>query len=643
MSQHPAGVFNPLARFRGGPPAPLYRSGIVAPTRSVAFMVELQADEVSTGESRTPVWQIGVHQGLYRRIRQTTVLTPTVRRFATLPLISGPDEDPPNMPIDGSLLPITVDRAVEITDGRFAGIARAAVGTIELRNADGALDDLDADLAVIGRPVRGKVGTYRLDDDGRTPLVDGSPILDVLATESDDVLVLESGDWLALDSSSSTGVLSGFGTIFSGTIEAVDWGDNRARVTARDPRLLLERPIQRNTYSGSGGLGGTEQQIGITKPKAYGFCRQIVPTLIDPGRLIYQYHDGEARGVEVLRIGGLEIPRASILVASFSELAALEQPGVDSDGDIPLGTFVDCPMAGCFRLANIAAGTITCDVRGAGFANSLREAFSDGTLFTDGTGWRSAARAVHSRTATQVMLRLFDEVADFGRDEVAVDQLIQLGAELPYEVGVYLEAGGQESLDNVLALLADSMGALLFRAKDGRYQIRRYAEPNEVPVLTIRRDMILPTTLQRVSLPYRQPWSDWNIAFARNHHPMGDNEFVEAVTAEDRQRMTREQLVARVVNRTAAALYSDRAPIEIRTALSGSGDAVEVGNRLSRFLGPGRVMFELRVKGIAYRLDLLDTVRIVHPRYGLAQGRNMVVLAVSEDGGRLDTWLRVFG
>lgn len=642
MSQHPAGVFNPLKPFRKGPPAPLYRSGIVAPTRSVAFLAETQVDQISQVERKAPVFQVGVFTGLYRRRLLATALTPATLRFATIPLITSPDEDPPNVPIDGSLTPIRVDRTVETSGQRFGPMARNTVGMIELRNSDGTLDLLDADRAIVGRPIKVKVGTYRVADDGRTPIVDGTLINDVLVNDGDDYLVLENGDRLAIDTTASVGVLSAFGTIFSGLVEAVDWGEGRVAITARDPGLVLERPVQRAAYSGSGGINGTEDHIGVTKPIALGYCRNAQPLLIDPVLLIYQYHAGEARGIETLRASGLPL-QAWGTVTSYAELAALEPPSSEGDGDFPLGSYVDCPLVGCFRLANLPAGPVHADLRGAGYANSLREAFSDGTLFTDGTGWKSAGRKVHSRTATQIMLRLFDEAAELGRDDVAIDQITQFGTAFPYEAGIYLKAGERTSIKDCLSGLADSLGALLFRGKDGRYQLRSYQAPNEVPLLTIRQDMIVTGTLQRVPLPYRQPWSDFEVTSTRNWTPMSDSEFVGAVTAEERARLRRDVLVSRAVNREAAGLYRERAPLRVDSYLTRSGDATTVAHRLSDFYQPGRMMFEARLKGVAYRLDLLQTVKLVHPRYGLAAGRNCVVLAVSEDGARRDTQVRLFG
>ena len=61
------------------------------------------------------------------------------------------------------------------------------------------------------------------------------------------------------------------------------------------------------------------------------------------------------------------------------------------------------------------------------------------------------------------------------------------------------------------------------------------------------------------------------------------------------------------------------------------------------FYTHGRAMFQLRVSGMAYRLELMDTVRLVAPRFGLDQGRNFLVVDIGEDGDAVETRLRFFG
>ena len=105
---------------------------------------------------------------------------------------------------------------------------------------------------------------------------------------------------------------------------------------------------------------------------------------------------------------------------------------------------------------------------------------------------------------------------ELSENEVAVSQLRQMGAELPYEGGLYLAAGEARSVLEVAAELAASLGCILIRAKDGRYQLRRVAPPSDAAVATIRQDMIIAGSLERQGLPYRVPWTDWEITYARN-------------------------------------------------------------------------------------------------------------------------------
>jgi hypothetical protein len=638
MSQHPAGVFNPAAPFRQGPPAPLYFSELTKPTRGLCFMVEMDLDQVATVTQRIRTFAGGpTFHPLYRAAVTSTVLTPDTRRYATAPLITAPDDEPAVSPIQGLLSPVRLERALETeAGGLFAPVAQSSIGIVALRNDDGALDGLETDQAVIGREL---VLSAAPIADG---VVLGPTIFDVLANEAGAILVSDRNARLTTGAGGSTSVMSAFSPIWRGVSDAVSWDRSRAQITARDFRVKLQRPVQRATYSGGGGFDGTAELAGLTRPMAFGRCRNVRPALIDPARLIYQFHAGEARSVDVVRDSG--VPLAFFRrVESYAELVALEPPSADSDGDFPLGSWVSCPRAGCFRLAGAPAGVVTADVRGAGGADSLRETFSDGTLFSDGTGWRNASLKVYSRTAAAIIARLLLDQAELTDAEVSISQIAQKAVELPYEAGLYLEPGGQRTIAECVELLARSLGCVLIRAKDGRYQLRDLAPPREAAVLTIGPDQILEGTLQRAPPAYRQPPADLDITYDRNWSPLSESEIAGAVEVAARAALTLAEPVLRVTDNSLATIYPDRGAVRIETALTRSADAADLGRRQHAFYSFGRSEYGVTVKGASYRAELLDTVRLASPRFGLAQGRSMVVTSIGEDGVTGQTVLGLFG
>lgn len=636
MSQSPAGIFNPVEPGEIGPAAPLYFSALTAPERDIAWMVTLNLDAVSTTTALEQPWVAGVFNSVGVEERSTTTLTRSQARYATKPLITSAADTPANTAIEPRLSLRDLTRALQFEGGGMVSpIAESAIGTLFLANADGALDDLDDNVAVVGREI--EVAAAAMTGD----TVVGSTIWDVLATEDGYTINTGDGSDLATGDGGSASVLDGFGRVYSGVVEAIGWDRGAAEITVRDFRLKMQQPVQRVTYNGLGGIDGTPELTGVSKPIALGRCRNVRPVLLDAARLIYQVHAGEMREIDAVYDMGVALePRPR--VASYAALAALEPPSEEGDGDFPLGSFVPCPAAGCFRLAGTPAGAVTADVRGAGGADTLRELFTDGTSFTDGTGFRSAALLLYSRTAGAVISRLLVS-SGFTDDEISLAQIAQMDRSRPYEVGIYLAAGGQRMVEDVVGLCARSMGCVLIRSTDGRYQLRDLVPPRETPVLPITLDQQDQGKLMRHSLPYRQPWSDVDVVYNRNWSPLGDSDLAGAVPVERRNFLTRDVLVTRVTDAELATVYPDRAPLRIETALTSDGDALALGRQLLDFYTRGRRMFSVPIRGVGYRLELMDTVRLTAPRFGLDDGKDVMIVGIRENGASRATDLELFG
>ena len=65
--------------------------------------------------------------------------------------------------------------------------------------------------------------------------------------------------------------------------------------------------------------------------------------------------------------------------------------------------------------------------------------------------------------------------------------------------------------------------------------------------------------------------------------------------------------------------------------------------QLLDFHSRGRRMFSVPIRGIGYRLELMDTVRLSAPRFGLEDGRDVMIVGIRENGASLATDLEVFG
>lgn len=184
--------------------------------------------------------------------------------------------------------------------GRLSGRSVPGAGTLQLNNADGALDSMAA-LAFDGRRVRVLLGgtdfTFRQ-----------------------------------------------FETIFDGTADGVEFDDLTVTIRLRDLQSQFEVRVIRGVYGGSGGMDGRSGLKDREKPLTFGRVYHVPAVLVDPATLTYQVHDGPIEDVDAVYDSGLALAR--------------------SGGSPAAGQFAVDAAAGTFVLGASAAGTVTADVRG---------------------------------------------------------------------------------------------------------------------------------------------------------------------------------------------------------------------------------------------------------------------------------------
>lgn len=214
--------------------------------------------------------------------------------------VTAPTDMPSNTYFDPRLLAALNFERQLFAGGRLSGRSVPGAGTLQLNNADGALDPMTA-LAFDGRRVR----------------------------------VLLGGEDFAY---------AGFKTIFDGTADGVEFDDVTVTVRLRDLQSRFEAGIARGIYGGTGGLDGRSGLKDREKPLAFGRVYHVPAVLVDPSALIYQVHDGPIEDVDAVYDAGLALTKVS---------------GAPSAGQFSVDT-----ASGTFRLSASAAGTVTADVRG---------------------------------------------------------------------------------------------------------------------------------------------------------------------------------------------------------------------------------------------------------------------------------------
>lgn len=215
-------------------------------------------------------------------------------------LVTGPTDAPAHQYFEPRLINALNFERHLVSPGQLGGRSSPGFGTLDITNADGALDDW-RDLAFDGRRVR----------------------------------VLLGGPDFAL---------SDFGLIFDGTAEGIEFDDDVIRVALRDQQSFFEKPIQETTYLGTGGLEGGEALEGKPKPVTFGRVHRIEPVPVDPANLVYQVHDGPISGVVAVYDKGVPL----------TKVAAPPGPG----------QFSEDTTAGTLTLGTSPAGVVTADVDG---------------------------------------------------------------------------------------------------------------------------------------------------------------------------------------------------------------------------------------------------------------------------------------
>jgi hypothetical protein len=193
----------------------------------------------------------------------------------------------------------------------IAGLTRTDA-EIELINADGGLDTLQASFALDGRPVRILVG--RMSD-----------------------------------------ARAAFTLIFSGVVQSVDDANpSFMRLKLSDGIIKLSRVINPNTYGGTGALEGGSDIAGKYKPLAWGNVQNVPAVLVDAASLIYQVNDGAISDVSNVYDRQVALGKGADYV-SQADMQANPPAG---------GQYRVWKAGGFFRLGSTPAGTCTADVLG---------------------------------------------------------------------------------------------------------------------------------------------------------------------------------------------------------------------------------------------------------------------------------------
>lgn len=395
--------------------------------------------------------------------------------------------------------------------------------------------------------------------------------------------------------------------VFAGLGAGLAMEEAALRVELRDAGYWLERRGGGETYSGAGGLAGTDALKGKRKPRVRGGTnanpvRNVAPVLVDPAALIYQYTDA-AGTVVALYEGGLA--GGITFSANVTNLYA---------GATPAGQYRTDNAKGLFQLGSTPARQITVDCTGA---------------FPDATTPSSAALI-----AREVLLQ------DAAVPSAYVDSaaFTAVDAAAAWTAGFHLGLDQQLDAVEIVGRLLGAIGARLVPLRNGKLSavLLRAPAVGATPAYAYDAGQVIACLPRRLSAPLDPPPYRFRVGFARNHTAQ-TSDIAPTVTAARRQVIAEPWQVAAASSADVLAAWrlpSD--PDVLDSDLLAPADAQALADVLVALwstVTPRRVYDVTVPLPLVLRHGVGDLVRVAFPVAGLAGGALGLVVGEQLRGG----------
>lgn len=572
--------------------------------------------------------------------------TTTTLRFGTAAHTTTPSETPASVFFDPRIKPLSsISRAM--WGGGSYGQSKIGIGDIQLSNADGALDAIK-DYGFDGRAL-----TLRLGEPGAAYPA-GLPI------------------------------------VFKGTIEQAEFTWGQASFRLRDRLFELAKPLLQNRYGGTNVLpagldGGAQDSKGKPKPRIYGKVYNISPPLVNTSLLTYQVSDAAITTVDAVydrgaaltaggerrlaTLGIASVTRTFTTPASGSTLTTSPAHGYTTGDPVTVATTGTLPAPlnttttyfarvlaastvsmHTTRAAAIAGtGAIVYTTAGTGVHNisntrTLAGSFDwssnatgsylvlgstpSGALTADVTG-SSAANSTCAQILEQIALDMGIAAGDISAADVTA-----LDTATTAVLGIYCDdtANALDAMDQIAA----SVGAWYGFDRLGVLRMGRLVAPGGSPAATLTTTEIIDGRIERIANPDAgRGLPQWRVTVqhSRNYTPQ-PSDLAGSVTALRRAYLALGYRASQAEDATIKTQYLLAPELARSTLLTTEAAAAAEAARLLALYKVKRETYQATVRldaTLAQSLDLGAVVALQIPRFGLAAGKNMVVLAIDAD------------
>lgn len=404
---------------------------------------------------------------------------------------------------------------------------------------------------------------------------------------------------------------SAWRTIFTGVAASATVGLRDVVIKLKDKAHTLDRPVLTDrfagTNSGSVGLEGFPGDIkGQLKPRLYGLVREISPPPVNFNNQTYRVSDQPVAEIKVYDRGD-EITFAGDHATSALLVAST----------IAGGEFETCLAEGLFRLGAIADNSlITADVT---------ESSVDADM-TVGNYLQTLALA-----------------SGLTADEINADDVAQLNFLAPYVVGDWID--DDRSFRDEMDRFAASVGAWWAFDTSGVLRMGQLASPSAlVDHAFIEADVLLGFERDVADGDGVPVWRV-NVRHSR-FYTTQTSDVAGSVTDERRGELAQEYRTFSAEDASVKFQFLNARELNIDSLLADEADAEAVADYLLALHKVRRDLFEVPVKVAAFaeaNTGLIRSVNLTHSRFGLAAGRDLIVLGYDLDLARNRVTMKLWG
>jgi hypothetical protein len=535
--------------------------------------------------SITPIASLPYWSGYVSSSSVITIAETIISLFAaTTPFISLATDNPADQPFEGTLeATLRIDRSIIGADG-YGGFAET-ISELSLINADAEYDDLVTEVSINAQPIMASIGVVSVGGIVE-PFAAFAPFAELIA-------------------------------------ERLDLSRTHCTIETRDRALTLSlKPVQQNTYAGTGELEGGTELANKRRPFVDGKAFNISPVLVIAGELLFQCNDGAVAGINAVKDGGASLTFSD----DYATVALLRAAGLAPS------YYASCIAEGYFRLGGAAFNQVTADVTG------LRLTTADIVL--------NVAETSALQTADQIDQASFD----------------QLNEDQPATVGYYLGPESNETCATMFKALMHGVGGWFGISLAGKLQVRRFiladtfASATYTQVLSSVSGMSSSdgqiVIIDKAKLPEAldPPPFRRRVVYQRNWTVMSNVIGVVEEDVELANQLTSPYLLAVWPpdgDPASEALLQNYPgapdPEPTQSYFANTVDAENEAERLFTLYSSGFGAYQLTVKNALFLHDVGDVINVTHDRLGLSLGRYLRLVAVSDDVSSMSTHLVGFG